>query len=272
MTADVAIPVAGSPISRALLDDVPGHVTASLVAAEPGVIAGLDGLSALEGTPGLGTWDVRVAEGRRVSAGDVLARLRGAAGDVLAATDHLMGPVGYASGVATRCAALAASAPPGLRLVCGAWKKLPVAMKPLLRAGLAAGGVHPRLLDGEFVYVDKVAVALLGGVADAVRRGRSIGAGGVAVQVQTVDEAIRAATLGAVALMVDTGSIAGLARTSDALVAEGLRGDVLLAFGGGAGPEALLEIHAAGADIVDMGRAVLNAPLLDLRIVAGQIG
>jgi nicotinate-nucleotide pyrophosphorylase (carboxylating) len=51
-----------------------------------------------------------------------------------------------------------------------------------------------------------------------------------------------------------------------ALTERNLRDKVRLAFAGGVRVEDLPAVHAAGADTVDMGRAILDAPILDLRL------
>ena len=158
------------------------------------------------------------------------------------------------------------AAPEGLAIACGAWKKWPAAMKPVLRAALDVAGVTHRLVDGEFVYIDKNIVRLLGGVAPAVQRGNGLGHGPVAVQVDGVEQARAAVAAGCGIVMVDTGSVGDLAAVHDALTAEGRRAAVQLAFGGGVTGETLAELRRSGADIVDIGRSILDAPLWDLRL------
>jgi nicotinate-nucleotide pyrophosphorylase (carboxylating) len=65
---------------------------------------------------------------------------------------------------------------------------------------------------------------------------------------------------------VDTGRIADLAAVHRALTAAGYRGGLRLAFGGGVTADDLVPAAEAGADAVDVGRAILDAPLLDLRM------
>jgi len=177
----------------------------------------------------------------------------------------VLGVLGVASGIATRAAAIVAAAPQALRVVCGAWKKLPASMKPALRAGLDAAGVGHRLLAEEFVYVDKNGVTLLGGPSGAVRAALAVGNGPVAVQLKRVDECDAAVAAGASVLMVDTGHLDDLVAVRERLTLLD-RLDDQLAFGGGVRLQDLAAIAAAGATIVDIGRAILDAPLLDLRL------
>jgi nicotinate-nucleotide pyrophosphorylase (carboxylating) len=139
-------------------------------------------------------------------------------------------------------------------------------MKPVLRAGLDAAGIGHRLVDGQFVYIDKNVVALLGGEAAAARSGVALDHGPVAVQVTDVEGALAAADAGCRIVMVDTGTIAMLADVHHALTEAGLRDQCALAFGGGVDGTSLHTAHAMGADIVDIGRAILDAPLWDLHL------
>ena len=176
-----------------------------------------------------------------------------------------MGLLGFAGGIAQRARELLAVAPPGVRVVCGGWKKLPSALKPALRAGLDVAGIGHRLLDGEFVYMDKNVVTQLGGIGAAVAAGRALDHGPVAVQVVDVDGARAAVSAGCGVVMVDNGDLATLRQISAALHSNGAA--VQIAFAGGVGREDLAEVAASGATIVDVGRAVLDAPLWDLRFV-----
>ena len=130
----------------------------------------------------------------------------------------------------------------------------------------SVAGVLPRLVDGDFVYVGKNAVIMLGGVDEAIAAGRAVGHGPVAVQVKSVAEAVSALRSGAGIIMVDTADLADLAAVHAELLRLGQREQVRLAFGGGVRLQDLGPAAAAGADAVDVGRAILDAPLLDLRL------
>ncbi|SHN15542.1 hypothetical protein [Cryptosporangium aurantiacum] len=250
-------------LTQELLQDVPGRHRAVVSPTEPGVVAGLGHLD-----PGIGRgeWRIMVADGATAKAGEPLIEIVGTAGELAAAEDHVLGALGYAGGVARRCRELRSSCPTGLRIACGGWKKLPAPLKPLLRAGLDAGGVTPRLIDGEFVYVDKNVVRLLGGVEAAAAGAAKLDHGPSAVQVTSAADAVRAARAGVGIVMVDTGDLATLTAAHRELDAAGLRGTVVLAFAGGVTSDDLVAVWRAGAEVVDLGRAILDAPLWDLHV------
>lgn len=256
---------------RALTDEMLATVTgtrrAVISATEPGVVAGLAELRSLTASGKLGHFDILCADGDLASAGSSIAEIAGTAAQLAAAENAVLGPLGFAGGIARRCRDIVADCPEGLRVVCGGWKKLPAALKPALRAGLSAGGVGPRLVDGDFVYVDKNVVTLLGGIAPATGAALRLAHGPVAVQVTSPDEAAEAVDAGACIVMDDTGEPDTLSQIDRMLRERGVRDQVTLAFGGGVRPNALADVRRCGADVVDLGRAILDAPLWDVHLV-----
>ena len=244
-------------LSDRLLGRRAGRYRGIVRAGEPGVAAGVALLPPAA--------VALVADGDRIGEGAKLAEVEGSAAELARTEDTILGELGVACGVATNAARVLAAAPEGLRVVCGGWKKLPAAMKPAVRAGLAAAGAGSRLLDDPFVYLDKNAVRLLGGVASAVAAGVALHHGPVAVQIKDAARALDAVVAGAAAVMVDTGVPDDLAAVHAALARAGVRDRVTLAFGGGVRAADFATIRAAGADLVDVGREVLRSPLLDLR-------
>jgi nicotinate-nucleotide pyrophosphorylase (carboxylating) len=259
-------PPAARRITSELLADVPGLHRAAVVATEPGCVAGVGLLDPASAPVPVGEWHILRHDGDELAPGTPILEISGSARELAAAEDFVLGNLGFASGIANRARQIAAAAPAGLAVSCGGWKKLPAALKPALRAGLSVANVRPRLLDGDFVYIPKNTVTLLGGLAAAVEAGSRLQHGPVAVQVTDVAGALLAVRTGAGAVMVDTGTVDVLAAVNDALRAEGFREHVVIGFGGGVTREFLSAARVAGADVVDVGRAILDAPLWDLRV------
>lgn len=257
---------AAADIASSLLRGATGLYRAVVEACEDGIIAGTGFVDPSDSLGPDGSWRLLVAEGDAVSVGQPLIELIGEAASLGVAEDYVLGPLGFASGIATRAKTFRDTAPAGLSIACGGWKKLPLALKPLLRAGLAVSGILPRLVDGDFIYVGKNAVIMLGGVDAAIKAGVAVGHGPVAVQVKSVEEAVSSVRTGAGIIMVDTADLADLTDVHAELTRLGLRQNVRLAFGGGVRLQDLVPAAEAGADAVDVGRAILDAPLLDLRL------
>jgi len=250
-------------ITAELVAGLTGRYRAVVSATEPGLVAGTALLCPPSTNP-CGQWDIVAVEGERADAGRPLVRIEGSAWEVSVAEDHVLGVLGFAGGIARRGAEIRAAAPAGLRVVCGGWKKLPASLKPVLRAGLDVAGLSHRLLDGDFVYVGKNQVAMFGGVAAAVTAARGLGHGPVSVQVVDVAQGVEALDAGAAVVMVDTGRLGDLEAVSAALHARAA--DVCVAYAGGVDANLLRRIADCGADIVDIGRAVLDAPLWDVHL------
>ncbi|MGV0643945.1 hypothetical protein ABQE44_11100 [Mycolicibacterium sp. XJ2546] len=259
----VSVPTQPRRITHELVAGLGGRYRAVVSPTEPGIVAGTALIAPPAADPA-GAWDIVAVEGQRVQPGQPVLSIEGNAREVSVAEDHAMGVLGFAGGVARRGVQIKTQAPDGLRVVCGAWKKLPMQLKPALRAGLDVAGLSHRLLDGNFVYVGKNQAAMLGGVPHAVTAALGLGNGPVSIQVVDVDEALQAVDAGADVVMVDTGRLADLESVGSALRSRGA--DVLLAYAGGVNAFQLTRIAECGADIVDIGRAVLDAPLWDLHM------
>lgn len=195
----------------------------------------------------------------------------GSAEKVVRAEEILLGAVGKPSGVATSAAAIVARAG-HTKVVCGAWKKVSPAVRAELRQAIATGGVGIRITDRPFVYLDKNYIRMFGNVSRAVKRAKSFDPVRlVAVQLRgegqpIAVEASAAAACGAEIVMIDTGCLEDLLVVKKAVETGRWRDQVKLAFGGGVTLENVAEVAAAGADIVDVGRAIIDAPLLDFSL------
>jgi len=154
-------------------------------------------------------------------------------------------------------------------VVCGAFKKMPHAIKQQVRQAVAHGGLDMRMAPHPFVYVDKNYVRILGGVARAMEAVEPLQRP-VVIQLRgemepIAREAVIAAELGAATLMVDTGALEDLDAVSQALKEAGLRGKVKLAFAGNLRAEELGSLAGHDLDAVDIGYSVVDAPCLPMR-------
>jgi len=270
------LPPTGSPgppadIRESLFASLAGRTfTLEVTARQAGVLSGTSRL--LERAENMGLELDRVApEGSLLGEGALVCRSRAGARQAARAEELLLGCIGKASGVATAAAAFVSLAGGEARVVCGAWKKVVPEGRPGLRQAIRTGGAGMRIADEPFVYLDKNYVRMLGGVVPAVRRARLIPGRVVVVQLRgeagpIAMEARDAAREGAGILMVDTGRIEDLVAVRDTARREEFRDRIAVAFGGGVNLGNFREVLAAGADIVDVGRAIIDAPLLDFRL------
>lgn len=260
-----------------ILPDVPAlllqgimdrKVRAVIVSTSAGVVAGMDEMEAQAAALGL-VAHVYNPTGTNVSPGSEVASLEGDPLQIIRGEDCLLGVISKVSGIATaaRQAVILAGK---VQVVSGGWKKVPRELKEYVRKGLIAGGAGIRMLPQPFVYLDKNYLRMFGSLESEIDAARIFPERSVVVQLlgETAEigkEAALAARSGASVVMVDTGSIEDLRKCSLSLTQSGLRDKVKLAYGGGVQLSDLADLQKEDLDIVDVGRAILDAPLLDFR-------
>jgi nicotinate-nucleotide pyrophosphorylase (carboxylating) len=246
------------------------RVVAAIVADQPGVVSGVSLAKAEAGKLGVFLAEI-VGEGSSVQEGDAIARLVGTPRQIVMAEDVLIGLLAKPSGIATRAREFVAKANGRPKVVSGGWKKMPGAMKEMIRNAVSAGGAQPRIVPGPFAYLDKNYIELLGGIRESLAAVAHLGDLAKVVQVKgryadVVSEARLAAEHGADVVFADTGRAEDVARVAEALVRLGLRKKVLLAFGGGVSLDDVEALRTLDVDILDIGRQIVDAPLLDMRL------
>ena len=240
-----------------------------------GVLSGSDSLRERGEEIGV-SFSTLLPEGTRLQSGTVIAEFTGFPKELALCEESLIGLASKYSGVAS-AAARASGVAGRIRVVCGAWKKMPGESKQALRRAITTGGIPTRLVDQNFMYLDKNFVRMLGGIRPTLAAARSIEQRVLAIQLrgETLSiggEAIEAVKSGADVLMVDTGRLADVREVSSALSAHGVRKQVSIAYAGGLHIEDLRQLQDEDIDIVDIGRAVIDAPLLDMSMdVTGRI-
>jgi nicotinate-nucleotide pyrophosphorylase (carboxylating) len=243
---------------------------ATITTEDKGVLAGMERLKKKAEEIGLEILKV-LPNGVAVEKGEVIAEFYGNPMQIAVAEDVLIGVVAKASGVATAAKRAVSIARGRIKVVCGAWKKMPVEIKDLLREAILIGGAEIRLTNKPFIYIDKNYVRMFGGIKQTLEALRYLGDRIKAIQIRgefkdVVEEALEAVSYGANIVMVDTGNIKDLEYVCEALESTGLRSRVQVAFGGNVRIENIPVIAEKGADIVDIGKEIIDAPLLDLRL------
>lgn len=260
----------GSDPRVALFASVAGRVfSAEVIAEQEGVFCGSTRLRDAADHLGLrGT--LFVDDGDAVRRGMVVARYLGTALQIARAEEQLLGVISKTSGIATAARAAVVAARGAARVVCGAWKKMPIALKEPIREAIRAGGAAVRICDEPFLYVDKNFVRILGGLDRALAAAKSFEGRTVVVQLKgewgpLEQEVTECAASGVGVVMIDTGDLGDLVRVRG--VIDRLRSPrPKLAFGGGVTIGQIPAVCSAGADIIDVGRAIVDAPLLSFRL------
>ncbi len=246
------------------------QITASIIAVEKGVIAG--SLSARKEAKNLGLSVLHwLDDASSVKKGDTIARFTGTPKQIAAAEEILMGHMAKPSGIATAAKKFVNKAGARPKIVSGAWKKMPILLKGMIRSAVAAGGAATRICETPFIYLDKNYIKMLGGIASSLRATEGMRDRKRVVQIHgyykdIASEACEAAENGADMIFIDTGDINAAKKVIDALTARQLRQKVSVVFAGGIRFEDLDPLKSLDIDILDVGRAILDAPLLDMRM------
>ena len=236
------------------------------VARQDGVVAGLVVLARLvELAAPTASLSICGADGDRVAAGAVLARLHGPARDVLALERTSLNLLGHLSGVATATRAWAdAVAGTGAR-VRDTRKTLPLLRALQKYAVRCGGGVNHRVGLHDAVLVKDNHVAAAGGVGLATRA--VVGAAvGVQVEVDDLEQLDEALEAGAPQVLLDNFSLADL-RTAIDRVRSVAPGTVVEASGGLTLASAR-DVALTGVDYLAVGALTHSVVALDIGLDA----
>jgi nicotinate-nucleotide pyrophosphorylase (carboxylating) len=250
-------------------------VTADIIAEGAGIIAGIQ--AAEEKAKSLRLDIIQIAEeGQTVQRGDVIAKVSGNPKQIALAEDQLIGLVAKPSGIATATRNCVDRAGPDIQIICGAWKKMPVVLKQIIRNAIVTGGGYFRISRDPFIYLDKNYVKMLGGIKRSLQVVAHLAGFIKVVQIKGRQkdialEACEAAELDADIIFVDSGQPEDLREIADLLNRKGLRDRVKLAFGGSVKIEDIDRIKNLPVDILEIGRQIVDAPLLDLKLEVVEV-
>jgi len=255
-------------IREKYFEKVTGVFKFQIISTQSGMLAGMSHLmqSAKEIGIELGK---HLNDGALLNPGSIICVGYGSALQIALAEDSLMSVIGKASGVASAAHHATVLADGKAEIVCGAWKKIPNLMKSLLRDAIMLSGAGIRISKKPFLYLDKNYLRLTGGIQDASRLGAEFNDRILVIQLKgefgsIVEETKVALKCGAAILMVDTGSIQDLKEVRK--TAENFDADIQIGFAGSVTPDRIIDAIDAGANIVCIGRSIIDAPLLDFRL------
>jgi nicotinate-nucleotide pyrophosphorylase (carboxylating) len=238
---------------------------AALIADDEGIVTPVS--AAVEAAQELGLQiEFELAEAGYVRPGDEILRFRGTPIQIAMAEERVVGLLAKASGIATAARRFVDRAQGSPRIVSGAWKKLPLSVKDTVRSAIDAGGADPRIATGPFVYLDKNFVTMLGGPERTLDAVAGMTDHRKVIQLDDPEAAVAAARAGADVVFIDTGRAEDAEKAARQLRDAGLRARVELAFGGGVRLDDIDELRRIDVDTVDVGRAIVDASLLDMRV------
>ncbi|WP_136717235.1 carboxylating nicotinate-nucleotide diphosphorylase [Halorientalis salina] len=250
-------------------NQVPGETTGRLVAKEAGVAAGLDAAVAV-----FEYLDVlaerQVEAGDRIDAGETVLSVEGAAREILRGERVAVNIAGHASGVATRTRrAVDAAASEGEDVAIAGTRKTTPGLRGIEKRAVVAGGGDTHRLDlSHMVMVKDNHVAEMGmETAVAHFRERASFATKIEVEVETPDDAPRAAEAGADIVLLDNMTPGETAEAIERLRATDA--DVLAEASGGITIEDVPDYAKTGVDVISMGNLTHSANTLDYSFRTG---
>lgn len=248
----------------------PGKVAAAVFVDGEGIVSGMP--SAVKEAYRLGLYLGRtVQDGCPVRKGDAILAFSGTPRQIVMAEETIIGLLAKPSGIATSARSFVQAAGGRPEIVCGAWKKMPPPLKEMIRSAVAAGGASSRIMPGRFAYLDKNYIGMLGGIGKSLEAVAHLEDHSKVVQIKgrygdIASEACEAAGSGADVVFIDTGRPEDVAAAAGGLVRAKLRSRVKLAFGGGVEIGDIAGLKELDLDILDIGKRIVDAPLLDMRM------
>ena len=244
---------------------------AVIIAKGDGVIAGVEEAKALFEHFGVAV-DVKKRDGEEVRRGDVILELVGNARSILLVERTALNVMGRMSGIATEVRKLVEkvrAVNPRVR-VAGTRKTL---LKPIDKRAILIGGGEPHrfsLSDAILIKDNHLALVPL---EEAIRRAKAFSVYKVVeVEVETLEDAVKAAKAGADVVMLDNMSPGEIAETIEALRREGLRDRVKIEVSGGITPENIAEYAKLDIDVISLGYLTHSVKNFDVSLeIIGKV-
>lgn len=210
-------------------------------------------------------------DGNSIKKGDSIMIVEGSPKKIALAEEKLIGCLCKTSGISTAARKAKFLSGNRLKVVCGAWKKMPSLIKENVREAILIGGISYRITDTPFLYLDKNFVKIFGGVKGTLRSLGKFNNRIKVIQLKSsgktlIKESLTAAREGSDIIMIDTGNKKDIEVIDKALSQNGLREGIKLAFGGNVKLKDLGKLKRMNLDIVDIGREIVDAPLLDMKL------
>lgn len=254
--------LAGDLTSEAIV--MPAAVSGTVIARQPGTIAGLEVAAAVFSEVDRATVvDFLVKDGKNVEANTKLARVEGTARSILTAERTALNLLGLMSGVATATTRLVdlvektgvriadtRKTSPGLRVL----------EKYSVRVG---GGINHRFGLYDAVMIKSNHLIIAGGVRKAVEAARAHVGHTVLIEVEVtnLDELQELLEVGADLVLLDNMDLATVRKAVDMV-----DGRLLIEVSGGITPETVRKVAETGVDVISVGGITDSAPNLDVAL------
>lgn len=156
-------------------------------------------------------------------------------------------------------------------IICGSMKKIPPEIKNSVRHAIMQAGARIRIADTPFIYLDKNYIRIFGSVEKTLNAVKEMEGFLRVIQIRSEGAGIWQNTLeacrfGADILMIDTGNREDIQTVLDAVHKMQMNDKVKLAFAGNVQIEDIPDLCKRSVDKICVGRAIADAPLLDMKL------
>jgi nicotinate-nucleotide pyrophosphorylase (carboxylating) len=256
---------AGDVTAQACID-ADTRLSVVFAARQGGVVSGLAcARLALAALDPAARFEAAAADGDRIQAGDVLARVEGNARAILSAERTALNLLGRLSGVATLTRAYVDAVAGTAARIADTRKTTPGLRHLEKYAVRCGGGLNHRFGLDDAILIKDNHVAACGGVAEALRRARA--AAGhlmkIEVEVDSLDQLEEALPHRPDVIMLDNFSIEDLVRAVSLAA-----GRVTLEASGGVNLQTVGAIAGTGVDVISVGALTHSASVLDIGLDA----
>ena len=249
---------------------IPANLTAraEVIAKEEGVIAGIEEATFLMEYLGL-TVRAKVADGEKIKNKQVLMQISGDAQTILSGERTMLNLLSRMSGIATKTRMLIEKLEKAnaKTKIAATRKSAPGLLYFDKKAVIIGGGDPHRLHLDDMILIKDNHLAIVGSVEEAVKKAKTNASFSkkIEVEVTSVEDALKAAKVGADIIMLDNFSPKQVKAASEALKKAGLD-KVLLEVSGGITGENLLEYASSQVDIISMGELTHSVKALDISL------
>jgi nicotinate-nucleotide pyrophosphorylase (carboxylating) len=246
-------------ITTALLPDIEG--SADIVTHEDGTIAGLSEAESIFTYYNLVTAPL-CCDGDAIKKGDTIMHIVGRVRDILVTERVALNFLSSMSGIATatHCCVQAAG---GVKIAAS--RKTTPGFRRYEKKAVAIGGGDPHryTLSESYLFKDNHLQVI--SIEQALQN-KAFFTKKVEVEVESVDQCVKAARLGADIIMLDNMGVKEITAAINKLKELGLRDNVLLEASGGIRPENVGEYAATGVDVLSLGYLTHSSPWLDFSL------
>ncbi len=256
--------------SSAIIPEI--DVRAAIIAKEDCIISGLSEAGDILRYFDL-TSEPLYDDGERVPSEAIVMEVRGSARKILQAERLVLNFMARMSGISTltrECVERAECLSRGVRIACTR-KTTPGFRIYEKRAVFLGGGDPHRFNLSDAVLIKDNHINILGlDECVAIAKSRASFTKKIEVEVESLDDMLRAAELGVDIIMFDNMEPSEIRRGVEILIERGLRGRVILEASGGITPENLEDYASTGVDVISMGALTRNARWIDLSLEIEQ--